>query len=708
MVPGLPRAVTWLAAALVAAAAWSAGAAGLVNGGFDEANANLPAGWVLDDAVKRQGEARVVDGYAGAHGKVLKLSPNGSNRGAKLLGVGQVLDATPFQGKRVAVRARLAALRAQGIVGVHVLGPAGDLGHVQLTSNSEALKPQESALEVPAAAKQLIVYAVVQGTSGEAVFDDVELSLIPAGSPASGPATSAPALSPSNTVRIDVDTRKVLRRVPPTIFGVNVEWIWDGQGLWSAGASALDPVAVKLTRALGPTLIRFPGGVFSDSYHWREGLGPEGSRPLSEHSPKGPRSPHHFGTGEVSQFARETGAGLLITVNAASGTAAEAAEWVRYMNRGTGPAVQWWEVGNELYMSGDASGGHLTASEYAKRFVDYASQMRRVDPNIRIGAIGGLNQGSYRFIADPDWTRVVLEKAAAEMDFLAVHNAYAPVLIGTKDLDPREVYRTMLAAPAQIESNLARVSELLRRYERPGHPIGIAVTEWGPLFHVSPDSPWIDHAKTMGSALFTASALNVFMRSPRVQVANFFKLNEASFMGLIGRRGGEWAPTASYEVFALYRRNVREQLVDTRVDGPTYTSRALGVVDAVARAPFVDAVATTDAQGLTIIAVNKSGTAMKARIALGGFLAGGTANVESVSADDLDANTGTTLPVVPGLKWAPQVNIARFDRGAPGEIHVARESLEVPRSREPGGELELTLRPYSATSISIRAAPSPK
>jgi len=48
------------------------------------------------------------------------------------------------------------------------------------------------------------------------------------------------------------------------------------------------------------------------------------------------------------------------------------------------------------------------------------------------------------------------------MDFLAVHNAYAPVLIGVKDVaDPREVYRTMLAAPVLVESNLAQVSELL-------------------------------------------------------------------------------------------------------------------------------------------------------------------------------------------------------------------------------------------------------
>lgn len=175
-------------------------------------------------------------------------------------------------------------------------------------------------------------------------------------------------------------------------------------------------------------------------------------------------------------------------------------------------------------------------------------------------------------------------------------------------------------------------------------------------------------------------------------------------MGLIGRRGNEWAATASYEVFALYRRNVREQLVQARVDGPTYTSRAMGVVDAVVRVPLVDAVATTDAQGLTVIVVNKSGSAMKARIALGGFRGGAGATVESVSADELDANTGTTLPVVPGLKWARQVNIARFDRGAPGEIRTVRETLPVAASREPGGAIEVSLRPYSVTSVSMSAA----
>jgi alpha-N-arabinofuranosidase len=690
VVPDVPRALKSLAAALLAAAAASAYATGLANGGFDEGGRDTPAGWSLERAVRGQGEVGVTDRYPGANGKVLRLAPNRSNRGDKLLGVGQLLEAAPLAGQRVAVRARLAGRGAVAVLGVHALGPQGDLAHVQLRSDSEALRAQQAILEIPAAARQVIVYAVAEGTSGEAIFDDVEIA-------PDAPRAARPGPSPaSGGVRIDVDARRVVRTVPDTIFGVNVEWIWDGQGLWSAGDGRLDPRALALAKDLRPTLIRFPGGVFSDAYHWRQGIGAQKLRPTLEHTPGGERSAAHFGSAEVGELAKDVGAALLFTANAGSGTPGEAADWLRYM-KDAGTPVRWWEIGNELYMKGDASRGHVSAAQYAQRYLEFAAALRRADPTVRVGAIGGLNQGAYNFISDPDWTRTVLEKAAGEMDFLAVHNAYAPILIGAKDPDPREVYRALAAAPARVERNLARVSELLSRYERPGHPIAIAITEWGPLFDVSPASPWVDHVKTMGSALYVAGTLNAFLRSPRVQAATYFKLNDASFMGLIQRRGNEWAATAPYDVFALYRRSLHGELIEARVQSPTFATRAIGVLEANDRAPVVDAVASADASGWSVIATNRLGEAITARIHLAGLSAAG-ASAESVSADSYDANTGTTLPNVPGLRWAPQASLGRFARGSPGEIHVGREALPGTHGEE--GEIEFVLRPYSVTSIS--------
>jgi alpha-N-arabinofuranosidase len=66
-------------------------------------------------------------------------------------------------------------------------------------------------------------------------------------------------------------------------------------------------------------------------------------------------------------------------------------------------------------------------------------------------AVGGHNFGRYRLMHDDNWTRTVLERAGAAMDFLAVHNAYAPVLIRNEPFE--EVYRGMLSFPEQVRED---------------------------------------------------------------------------------------------------------------------------------------------------------------------------------------------------------------------------------------------------------------
>ena len=513
----------------------------------------------------------------------------------------------------------------------------------------------------------------------------------------------APA-SPAATAEVSIDIGRVVRQIPTTLYGANIEWINDGQGLWSAQQGKLDPKAIELARKLGPTLLRFPGGVFSDAYHWRAAIGAQSSRPTLAHYPNGPTSPAHFGPVEAAEFAHAIGADLLLTVNAGSGTPQEAADWLRFMRRTGGPEERLWEIGNELYMKGDLSAATMTAAAYAQRFREFAAAMRAVDPNVRLCAIGGLNYGAYHFIADDRWTEVLLERAAPQMDTLCVHNAYAPIVISPgHSVDPRSVYLAMLAAPQQIEANLRDLSTLLARFEQSGTPISIAVTEWGPFFHVSPESPWVDHVKTMGSALFVASVLNVLARAPRVDTATFFKLNDIGFMGWIGQRNGVWTATAPYQAFELYRRHLGRTLVASHLTGPTFDAHALGVVAKLEKVPLVDAVATLDERTLTAIFVNRSDTqAIEASIELEGVKGFSGATVNGLYADSLDSNTGTELPQVPGIHWAQQADLGRFTRGGPNEIHTLSESL--PANAAAAGspvKLRYTLRPLSITCVTF-------
>lgn len=692
-VRGTLAALCW-AALLGCAPAQSGPAAELANPGFDGGGGAVPTGWSLDPAAKEKGALALVNGAPGASGPALELRPNARNGGDKPLGVGQLLDASRYRGRSLEVRARLGAAGGAGaVLGVHALGASGSLAQVQITQDESAgsLRDLRGSLKVPAGAQHLVVYAIATGTSGRALFDSV--SLAPA-------VTVAQAADVGSAAEVTIDTRQFVRDIPPTVYGTNAEWIFDGQGLWSRATNSLDANAVRLGREVAPSIIRFPGGVFSDTYHWRDGTGPIAERRTTAHYPGGPQSQHVLGSQEIAEYARGVGAELMLTVNAGTGTPQEAADWVRYTREQMRTPVRLWEVGNELYMKGDLSGAHMTADQYASRYLSFAGAMRSVDPSIRIGAIGGLNYGNYRFIADNSWTEKVLRTAAGQIDFLAVHNAYAPVVMGpTPPGDPRLVYQAMLAAPQQIEANLRDVSALLARYETQQRPISIAVTEWGPMFHVLPSSPWVDHVKTMGSALFVAGTLNAFLRTPRLETANFFKLADQGFMGWLGRRDGQWVHTAPGMTFSLYRRTLGRRLVQARVVSPTFSTPGVGVVSPSGTVPVVDAVATHDDGLLRVMLVNRGEQPITVQLRLAGVAGVAGATVQTLSAEALDAHTGSQLPRIPGLQWAAQVELARFNRGAPGEIKLTEQRLGPSPAAGADTVVSVTLPPISVQAL---------
>ncbi|CAH0295194.1 hypothetical protein [Roseomonas sp. CECT 9278] len=668
------------------------------NGSFTEGG-TPPAGWVLDAATAPKGRMRLVAAPAGMAGRMLELSPNARNTPSdKPYGIGQLLPASAVRGRRLAVSAALGATGgAQAVLGLVVLRGGADAGSIVMTSAAAdgTLASRQDSIEVPddPAVEGAVLFIVASGTSGTALFAAVSIT---AGGAAPSPRAAAPAAraaaraapAPDIPARVRVDTTAVRRMIPREIFGTNVEMIRDANGLWDSQRNRLDPTVVRMARDMGVTLVRFPGGVWSDAYDWRHGIGPQSARATTPMVPGDTeRVRHSFGTDEALAFAREIGGSLLITVNAGTGTPALAADWVRYVNGEGGRSprngrVTWWEIGNELYMAGDSSGGATTPRRYAERLVEFARAMRAVDPEIRIAAIGLRNFGRYRFNSHDDWNEVVLRRAGAEIDLLAVHNAYAPVLADSRGLDALDVYAAMWAFPQLVARNLADTRAEIARFapERAGR-IGVGVTEWGPLFAIDPASALIDHVKTIGSAIYVASVLRAFAEEPSMLLANFFKLNESLFMGWIGRRGNGWAMTAPAMAFRMIARGMEGGLLSATTEVATYRSRAIGYMDAVAAAPYLDvlASATPDRRTVTVLLINRHpNAAIAARLTLGG--AGGAASLatETLVADAADAHTGTELLRVPGVRWGDQARAGahgRFHLGAEQEVRLERETL---------------------------------
>jgi alpha-N-arabinofuranosidase len=415
-------------------------------------------------------------------------------------------------------------------------------------------------------------------------------------------------------VTCQVDAAQVANTISRGLFGTNLEWYQNGDGIWNGG---VDPQYITVAAAQGLSLIRFPGGTFSDLYHWVDGTGPIASRPVRPDGTDPGSSPNNFGTPELAQFTRGTGAAPLLTVNAGTGTAGEAAGWVAYCNSAGNAAraadgfpaplgVQYWEVGNELYLNGAGVEQQLTVTPdvYAARFLSFATAMRAVDPTIKLLAIGIAQSYAIPFGPYTDWDDRVLSQAAAQVDYVAVHNAYFPFVLD-RTAASRTVYQAMWAAPESVDQSLTALEQLITRYEAGrATGIGIAITEWGPFFSASfPE--WTDQVATLGSAVFVARILQVFLAHPRVQLANCFKFTQA-FMGWVDE---SHRPKFPYYALQLFTKHFGTRRVPANVISPmTQGTPQFGMVPSLGPAPEVTAAASLSDSGdrLYINLINRS------------------------------------------------------------------------------------------------------
>jgi alpha-L-arabinofuranosidase len=559
------------------------------------------------------------------------------------------------------------------------------------------------------AERRLTRLAMRNGTALLAASLALILSLLGAGcGQDSGPAEpefDQPEYQTPFPVRITLDVRRRLGEVPRGLFGTNVEWIRNANGLWDPEAGELNETIVELSRKAGITLVRFPGGVWSDAYHWRDGVGPQEKRPATPHVPGDPeQSRHVVGTDEIAEFARRIGARLVLTANAGHGTAEEAGAWAAYVrDRHGADLVHLWEIGNELYMKDDMTGASIPPAEYTERVRDFAQAIRREIPNARIAAIGLKNYGRYNFNNYPKWNEIVLDRAGEFIDYLAVHNAYAPLAQGARPDEGTRVYRAMWAAPKLIARNLRETAKQIDQLAgQSAAEIKLAVTEWGPFFAIDPASPFFDHVKTLGSAVFVARALNVFLRDSRTTVANSFKLSDWLKMGWIGlTEDGGFRATPALSVLELYARGLAGELIDVELEGPVFSSAPTGFIDAVQDAPAIDAVASLRDDGQMVVLLSSAAMYRPATVTV---VTGGNGGYHLtqhlLTGPAPDAHRATRMIEVPGIEFANPAPV-----GERGAMHISTPDSVPVIELEPqrvGATFEVSLPPSSVLRLLLQ------
>ena len=220
-----------------------------------------------------------------------------------------------------------------------------------------------------------------------------------------------PVATADTAVDVVVNARAGLETVSPTAVGVN-HAIWD--------TNLGTPEVADLLKGAGVRAMRYPGGSYSDIYHWRDHTAPGGYvAPNTDFD--------HFMAG-----VRRAGAQPIVTANYGTGTPQEAADWVRSANIDKGYGVKYWEIGNENYGNGHYGSNweaddHADKSpaQYAALVRDYATAMKAVDPTIKVGAVlttpGEWPDGITAAGDSGTWNQVVLQTAGPVVDFAIVH-----------------------------------------------------------------------------------------------------------------------------------------------------------------------------------------------------------------------------------------------------------------------------------------------
>ena len=165
-----------------------------------------------------------------------------------------------------------------------------------------------------------------------------------------------PAARAATKARIEVLPDEPIGRIRPDLYGhfaehiggVVYDGIWVGENSKIPNLGGVRRELVEHMRRLGPSVIRWPGGCFADSYSWRDGIGPRERRPrrpnfwvntpFLKKAPDGPAKyePNHFGTDEFVRFCRLVGSEPYVAANVRSATPTDFSQWVEYCNAAAG------------------------------------------------------------------------------------------------------------------------------------------------------------------------------------------------------------------------------------------------------------------------------------------------------------------------------------------------------------------------------------
>ncbi|KAL2834555.1 glycoside hydrolase superfamily [Aspergillus pseudoustus] len=285
---------------------------------------------------------------------------------------------------------------------------------------------------------------------------------------------------------------------------------------------------LEALRGLKVPVVRYPGGNFTATYHWIDGVGPRDQRPARPELAWLGTETNQFGTDEFLKWCEVLGTEPYLCLNMGTGTLDEALAWVDYCNgtRDTYYAnlrrkngrqepynVKYWALGNEVW--GPWQVEQATKEEYTHKAYQWAKALKLLDPSLELILCGQDGTAS--------WDYYTLKQT-----MLPVHSPLSTSAVPLIDMHSIHLYTASsshlpnVTAPLAAERAIEITSSLidLARIENGVPPDQLRPTicfdEWNVWDPIRAEgSKGAEESYNLSDALAVGAWLNVFVRKSK-------------------------------------------------------------------------------------------------------------------------------------------------------------------------------------------------
>ncbi len=350
--------------------------------------------------------------------------------------------------------------------------------------------------------------------------------------------------------------------------------------------------------------LRWPGGCFADTYHWKDGIGPKEDRPsiLNIWWGNVPED-NSFGTHEFLNMCELLDTEAYLSANVGSGTPQEFSDWIKYVTHPAGSSpmpdlraengrtepwdVKFWGVGNEAW----GCGGNMRPEYYAdlfRRFSTFSTNWTNSDGLVRIAS--GASSEDYK------WTETLMQNIPTPLiEAIALHH-YSVVDWGEKgsatEYTDQEYFRIMEES-VKMDELIRKHVAIMDKYDAE-KKVDLFVDEWGGWYQVEPgtDPGFLYQQNTIRDAMVAGTILNTFNNhADRVKMANLAQAVNV-LQAVILTDEEKMLLTPTYHVMKMYAVHQEATLLPVDFDSPEYTFEGKSL-------PAVSLSASRDGDGRT-------------------------------------------------------------------------------------------------------------